>query len=64
MPTPASPGTNQYRCQYCDRLFNTETELSQHQQDCRAAFESGGGQKKATAQGPKEGEDREWKPVP
>jgi hypothetical protein len=63
MPSPASPGTNQYRCQYCDRHFNSETELDQHQTECRAAYQSGAKNKPA-ADRLKEGDDREWKSVP
>jgi hypothetical protein len=37
MPTPASPGTNQFRCNACGRYFNTADELSTHEADCRAA---------------------------
>ncbi len=63
MPSPASPGTNQYRCRYCDRYFNTEFELNEHQRECRAAYQSGGEDKPA-ADRPRESDDREWKPVP
>ncbi len=37
MPTPASPGTNQFRCNACGRYFNTEAELRTHEPECRAA---------------------------
>lgn len=37
MPTPADPGTNQYRCNACGRYFNTSDELREHEPDCRAA---------------------------
>jgi hypothetical protein len=40
MPTPASSGTNQYRCNACGRYFNTQGELSQHELQCRAAKEA------------------------
>jgi len=40
MPTPASPGTNQYRCNACGRYFNTHSELSQHEVECRSAKEA------------------------
>lgn len=40
----AGPGTNQYRCNSCGRYFNTEAELTSHEQDCRLA-------KAATASG-------------
>lgn len=33
----ASPGTNQFRCETCGRFFNTQTELSEHEVECRAA---------------------------
>jgi hypothetical protein len=35
MPTPASPGTNQFRCNACGRYFNTQQELSGHEIECR-----------------------------
>ncbi len=41
MPTPASPGTNQFRCDSCGRWFNTEEEISRHQVDCKGAEQSG-----------------------
>jgi len=37
MLSTASPGTNQFRCNACGRYFNTETELSTHETECRAA---------------------------
>ena len=37
MPTPASPGTNQFRCNACGRYFNTQSELSTHEVECRTA---------------------------
>ena len=37
MPTPASPGTNQFRCNACGRYFNTADELSAHEPECRLA---------------------------
>jgi len=40
----ASPGTNQFRCATCGRYFNTQSELSDHETECRAA-------KAATASG-------------
>jgi len=40
MPTPASPGTNQYRCNACGRYFNTRGELAAHEIECRAAKSS------------------------
>lgn len=36
MPSPASPGTNQFRCNACGRYFNSESELRDHEFDCRA----------------------------
>lgn len=36
MPTPASPGTNQFRCNACGRYFNSQSELSTHEVECRA----------------------------
>ncbi|HEX4809046.1 MAG TPA: fasciclin domain-containing protein [Bryobacteraceae bacterium] len=47
MPSPASPGTNQFRCNACGRYFNTASELRQHETECRAA-------KVATAEGTRE----------
>lgn len=40
MPTPAGPGTNQFRCNACGRYFNTEGELREHDLECRAAKQS------------------------
>jgi len=40
MPTPASPGTNQFRCNACGRYFNTKQELASHEVDCRPAKET------------------------
>jgi len=37
MPSPASPGTNQFRCNACGRYFNTQQELSAHEPECRTA---------------------------
>ena len=37
MPSPASPGTNQFRCNACGRYFNTAEEVSTHEVECRAA---------------------------
>jgi len=37
MPTPANPGTNQFRCNACGRYFNAAEELSQHEIECRTA---------------------------
>ena len=40
MPSPASPGTNEYRCNACGRYFNTASELSGHEAECRVAKQS------------------------
>lgn len=40
MPTPASPGTNQFRCNACGRYFNTQDELRMHEPECRLAKET------------------------
>lgn len=37
MPAPAGPDTNQFRCNACGRYFNTQSELSQHEVECRPA---------------------------
>jgi tRNA(Ile2) C34 agmatinyltransferase TiaS len=37
MPTNASEGTNQFRCNACGRYFNTAAELSEHETECRGA---------------------------
>jgi len=57
MPTPASPGTNQYRCNACGRYFNTEQELSSHEPDCRLA-------KRATPRGESELDAEDSRPHP
>jgi tRNA(Ile2) C34 agmatinyltransferase TiaS len=41
MPTPAAPGTNQFRCDSCGRRFNTQEEIARHQVDCKGAEQSG-----------------------
>ena len=65
MPTPASPGTNQYRCDACGRHFNTEAELNEHARECMAAKQSGSGETRAAgSQQREEGEDREWVSTP
>jgi hypothetical protein len=56
MPSPASPGTNQYKCNACGRWFNTEGELREHEEDCRPA-------KQATPQGATELAREDEKPV-
>jgi hypothetical protein len=33
----AGPGTNQFRCSGCGRYFNTRSELSAHEGECRLA---------------------------
>ena len=33
----AGPNTNQFRCNACGRYFNTQSELSQHEPECRTA---------------------------
>ena len=37
MPTPASPETNNFRCNACGRYFNTQSELAVHEPECRSA---------------------------
>ncbi len=37
MPSPAGPGTNQFRCNACGRWFNTAGELREHDLACRLA---------------------------
>jgi len=65
MPTPASPGTNQYRCDACGRHFNSEGELKEHARECMAAKQSGSGDTRAAgAQQREEGEDRDWVSTP
>jgi hypothetical protein len=44
MPTPASPDTNNFRCNACGRYLNSEAELREHEIECRRA-------KMATAKG-------------
>jgi hypothetical protein len=36
----AGPGTNDFRCSGCGRYFNTKSELSTHEGECRLAKES------------------------
>jgi tRNA(Ile2) C34 agmatinyltransferase TiaS len=55
MPTPASPGTNQFRCNACGRYFNTQSELSEHEVECRAA-------KAATSEGERELREQDSQP--
>lgn len=40
-PRMASPGTNQFRCDTCGRHFNTQSELSEHEIECRLAKDAG-----------------------
>ena len=47
MPTPASPGTNQYPCDACGRHLNSEGELTEHARECVAAKQSGSGDTRA-----------------
>ena len=62
MPTPQSPGTNQFRCEACGRHFNTRQELAEHEAQCAAALASGGEKPKVKPR--EEGEDREWVSTP
>lgn len=65
MPTPASPGTNKYRCNACGRHFNTESELKEHSVECMAAKQSGAGATRAAdATQRDEDEDRDWVSTP
>jgi hypothetical protein len=36
----ASSNTNQFRCESCGRYFNTQSELSAHETECRLAKEA------------------------
>ncbi len=51
----AGPNTNQFRCNSCGRYFNTQSELSQHEPECRTA-------KAATATGREELRDEDSHP--
>ncbi|HZQ53426.1 MAG TPA: hypothetical protein VFB14_14575 [Bryobacteraceae bacterium] len=33
----AGPNTNRFRCETCGRFFNTQEELSEHENECRLA---------------------------
>jgi tRNA(Ile2) C34 agmatinyltransferase TiaS len=55
MPSPASPGTNNFRCNACGRYFNTQAELRGHEPDCRAA-------KQTTEEGRRELEEQDTRP--
>jgi hypothetical protein len=37
LPSPAGPGTNEFRCNACGRYFNTQEELASHEVECRTA---------------------------
>jgi len=63
MPTPQSPGTNEFRCEACGRHFNTQQEFTQHERECAAA-RSTGRPDKPDATPREEGEDREWVSTP
>ena len=65
MPVPASPGTNEFRCEMCGRFFNTSGELDEHQADCAQAYQSGRANKEEEQ--PKAGQkgaDHEWVSTP
>jgi Zinc-finger double-stranded RNA-binding len=64
MPTPASPGTNQFRCPACGRKFNTDEELKTHETECAAAKATGSGSTQTNQGDREEGEDREWVSTP
>jgi hypothetical protein len=57
MPTPASPDTNNFRCNACGRYFNTQNELSSHEAECRPA-------KMATESGRRDLEESDRNPRP
>jgi hypothetical protein len=62
MPSPASPNTNQFRCEACGRYFNSPEELKRHSTECQGAKMSQPHKEKAAA--PQSGGDREWKSTP
>jgi hypothetical protein len=64
MPTPQSPGTNQFRCDACGRHFNTEDELNRHRRECAAAQQSGRSDRPIAETPLEETEDRDWRSVP
>jgi hypothetical protein len=65
MPTPASPGTNQFRCDACGRYFNSESELREHEKSCQTAKATGAvNTEKHPEAGHDQGEDREWVSTP
>jgi len=64
MPTPASPGSNQFRCDSCGRFFNTSDELRTHETECQAA-KAAGSPGSHTGPGRQGGpDDREWVSTP
>lgn len=63
MPSPASPGTNQFQCKACGRYFNTEGEFRAHEAECEAAKQSQP-HREAPAADNMHGDDREWKSTP
>lgn len=65
MPTGQDAGSNQFRCEFCGRHFDTKEDLTAHQRDCAAANQSGSDSKVMTAvreDGPEE--DRDWVSTP
>ena len=64
MPTPASPETNQFRCDACGRHFNSAGELKAHQQTCVASKATGSGDQETDRSKREEGEDRDWVSTP
>ncbi len=55
MPSPASPGMNQFRCNACGRYFNDQQQLLDHQADCIPA-------KRATPEGARELDEQNRQP--
>lgn len=62
MPSPASPDTNQFRCEACGRYFNSGEELKAHATECEGAKQSQVHKEHAVE--PQYGQDREWKSTP
>jgi hypothetical protein len=58
MPTPAGPGTNEYRCESCGRFFNGEGEYLDHRKQCDAT------ELKHHEAGRDYDEDRDWVSTP
>jgi hypothetical protein len=58
MPTPAGPGTNQFRCESCGRFFNEEEEFEGHRTECAAR------QSRPSGKAPGYEQDREWTSTP